>query len=59
MGFEMTGDNHWILDCSEAYTGFCSIKSDTITHNQNSTINISVSIIDGGYLSFFYKELCL
>ena len=55
MGFEMTGNNDWILDCNEAYTGYCSIKSDTITHNQNSTINISVSIIDGGYLSFFYK----
>jgi len=55
IGFEMTGDNNWILDCEESYTGHCSIKSDSITHNQNSTINISVSIINGGYLNFFYK----
>ena len=55
IGFEMTGDNEWILDCNESYTGYCSIKSDSITHNQNSTLNISVSVIDGGYLSFFYK----
>ena len=55
IGFEMTGDNNWILDCEESYTGHCSIRSDSITHNQNSTINISVSIINGGYLNFFYK----
>ena len=55
IGFEVTGNAGWSLNCEEAYTGYCSIKSDSIGNNENSTINISVSLIDGGYLSFFYK----
>ena len=55
IGFEVTGNAGWSLNCEEAYTGYCSIRSDSIGNNENSTINISVSLIDGGYLSFFYK----
>ena len=43
--FEMTGNGSWSVDCNESYTGLCSIKSDSISHNENSTINISISII--------------
>ena len=53
--FEMTGNGSWSVDCNESYTGLCSIKSDSISHNENSTINISISIINGGILSFYYK----
>ena len=53
--FEMTGNGGWAADCNESYTGLCSIKSDSISHNENSTLNISISIINGGVLSFNYK----
>ena len=53
--FEMTGNGGWSANCNESYTGLCSIKSDSISHNENSTLNISISIINGGVLSFNYK----
>ena len=57
--FEMSGNGGWSLDCNVSNTGLCSIKSDSISHNENSTVNISISIINGGVLSFYYLKFSI
>ena len=55
LNFEFTGNSNWISDCNESYTGMCSIRSDTINHDENNTITITLNVINPSYIDFYYK----
>ena len=55
INFDLTGDSLWTIASDESYTGTYSIKSGTITHEQNSTISIDLNIMESGYMGFRYK----
>ena len=52
--FDLSGEANWELVQDNTNTGFYSIKSGEITHNQNSTISLDLNIMQGGYMSFYY-----
>ena len=54
INFEFTENTPWSVDCNHSNSGSCSIKSDSISHNEITNINLTLNIINGGYMSFYY-----
>ena len=55
IGWELAGDAEWGLDSLESYSGLNSIRSGAITHNQTSTLNITIDVYEEGPLEFYYR----
>ena len=48
----MGGDKPWVISSPTAYTGAYSTRSGNITHNQSSTMEITLLVSDTGQVSF-------
>ncbi len=55
--FSFSGDTDWFQSNDEAFEGTYSIKSGSITHDQNSTMTLNIST-DEGFLKFYKKVSC-
>ncbi|HPE55697.1 MAG TPA: C25 family cysteine peptidase [Bacteroidales bacterium] len=53
--WDLGGDADWQITTSGAYEGEYAAKSGTITHNQVSTMSLTVDISTDDQISFFYK----
>ncbi|MEZ5148732.1 MAG: C25 family cysteine peptidase [Bacteroidales bacterium] len=53
--WDLGGDADWQITSSGAYEGEYAAKSGTITHNQVSTMSLTVDISTDDQISFFYK----
>ncbi len=51
----MGGNQPWTVVPSGVYEGSYSAASGTITHNQNSTMTVSLNVATAGNISFYYK----
>ncbi|HER00590.1 MAG TPA: hypothetical protein ENO22_14730 [candidate division Zixibacteria bacterium] len=51
----MGGSASWQAVTTNVYEGVYSAKSGTITHNQNSSMELSAEVLSGGEISFYYR----
>jgi hypothetical protein len=49
------GSADWSVVTSDVYEGMYSAKSGSISHNQNSSIELTAEVLSGGEISFYYK----
>lgn len=53
--WEMAGNKPWLITASDPYAGqYCS-RSGIITHNQRSTVQITLLVLEDGFVSFARK----
>src|SRR5690554_59833 len=50
-----TGNANWVIDSSQSYSGNYSARSGSISHNQSSSMVVSMDIPVSGEISFFLK----
>ena len=55
--WQTLGGASWFVDNSSAHTGTYSARSGAISHNNLTTLQISVDVTENGEISF-YKKLC-
>ncbi|MBU8933616.1 MAG: thrombospondin type 3 repeat-containing protein [candidate division Zixibacteria bacterium] len=53
--WQMTGNEDWQLVGSDVYEGVYSSRSGSITHNQTSSMSVTLDNLDAGNISFQYK----
>ncbi|MCB1047399.1 MAG: S8 family serine peptidase [Calditrichaeota bacterium] len=53
--WSQSGTAPWVIVTSPVYEGSYAAKSGTITHNQNSTMTLSLTIAAAGEIAFRYK----
>ena len=56
--WSFNGDVNWQTDNNESFEGNYSGKSGNIDHNQESSISISLDVIEAGHISFYKKISC-
>ncbi|MDH3937532.1 MAG: M14 family zinc carboxypeptidase [candidate division Zixibacteria bacterium] len=52
--WQMSGSQSWVIN-GTAYEGNYSAKSGSISHNQSSTMSVSLNGLTAGTISFYYK----
>jgi hypothetical protein len=50
-----TSASPWIVQSTDKYSGIYAAKAGTITHNQNTSLSLSLNITEAGTVSFFDK----
>jgi len=50
-----SGVSEWEVTDTNSYAGAFSIQSGPISHNEQSTITISLNILEAGHILFYYK----
>jgi len=53
--WQMSGSQGWQIVTSNVYEGTYSAKSGNITHNQSSTMQVTIDDIQPSNISFYYK----
>jgi subtilisin family serine protease len=53
--WQMSGDAPWTIDSANPYAGLYCSKSGTITHNQASTMELTLDAFSAGDVSFWYS----
>ncbi len=53
--WETSGNADWFTTSDAAYEGLYSAKSGNITHNEVSTLSITIDVLAAGNLEFYYK----
>ncbi len=53
--WQMSGSQAWQITTSNVYEGTYSAKSGGISHNQTSTMQVTLEDVQPGNISFFYK----
>jgi len=56
--WEHTGTGVWSVQAAEYYSGLQAGKAATISHNQSSSLNLTLNILAPGEISFFSKVSC-
>ncbi|MFH1893471.1 MAG: M14 family zinc carboxypeptidase [Candidatus Zixiibacteriota bacterium] len=51
----MSGNLPWTITSSNPYEGAYSAKSGAITHSQTSTMQVMLSVVENGNITFHYK----
>ena len=49
------GNANWIIDSSQAYSGSYSARSGVITHNQSSSMMVTMQVPTAGEISFYLR----
>ena len=62
-GFEnfewnLSGNSNWTIDSNTFIEGNYSSKSGNINNNQESTISITLDVVEDGFISFYKKVSC-
>jgi hypothetical protein len=50
-----SGNNNWFVDSSQAHSGNYSARSGSISHNQSSSLSLSMDVPVEGEISFYFK----
>jgi subtilisin family serine protease len=51
----MGGNADWTIDASSPYEGAYSARSGSITHNQSSTMSLTLELAEAGNVTFWYS----
>ena len=50
-----SGTSDWIVTDTNSYAGNNSIQSGIVSHNEQSTMTISLNVLEAGHILFYYK----
>ena len=50
-----SGISDWVVTDTNSYAGAYSIQSGSVSHNEQSTITISLNVFESGHILFYYK----
>jgi len=51
----LTGDGSWTVQSTDEYSGTYAAKSGNITHNQTTSLSITLNVTSSGNISFYQK----
>jgi len=57
-GWELSGDSNWSMDSNDFFEGNYSTRSGNIDNSQESTLSLSLDIVEPGEISFYKKVSC-
>jgi len=57
-GWEYSGNANWQADNSESFEGNYSGRSGNISDNQESSVSITLNVVEDGQISFYKKVSC-
>jgi hypothetical protein len=57
-GWELSGDSNWSMDSNDVFEGNYSTRSGNIDNSQESTLRLSLDIVEPGEISFYKKVSC-
>ncbi len=53
--WEMSGVADWVIDTADPYEGADCAKSGAISHNQETVMSVTLDVVAGGDIKFYYK----
>lgn len=53
--WSFSGNNNWIIDSSQSYSGAYSARSGSISHNQSSSMSVTIDSPTAGEISFYLR----
>ena len=56
--WNLSGNSNWTIDSNTFIEGNYSSKSGNINNNQESTISITLDVVEDGFISFYKKVSC-
>jgi len=58
MEWEFGGNVDWVIDQTDPYEGDYTAKSGLISHNETTSLSVTVDVTNDDQISFFYKVSC-
>ncbi|MEW5993316.1 MAG: M14 family zinc carboxypeptidase, partial [Candidatus Zixiibacteriota bacterium] len=53
--WQVSGSQPWIITTNQVYEGAYAAKSGNISHNQTSTMSVTINDLQAGQMSFYHK----